>query len=150
MSRSLDEALTRLGQTDPTFNQEIRKRLAPVRDRFFAGSPNRDPHQQEVGLLPAPPFMTEPDLREVAIDLAEFVLQRGIDVNIACEADGSTFLHMCVQLREDAIALESIAWLLAHGADPHRPRDNGETALSLAVKFGRIEIVELMRSHESR
>jgi ankyrin repeat protein len=39
--------------------------------------------------------MTEPDLRKVAIEIAELALQRGIDVNAACEEDGSTFLHLC-------------------------------------------------------
>ena len=154
MSPSLDEVLTRLGQTDPTFNQEVRNLLAPVKDRFFALPPGRDPHkppeQPRDGLHVAPPFLKEPDLRQVAIALAELALQRGIDVNVAFGDDGSTFLHVCVLLREDAIALEGVVWLLAHGADPHRRRDDGETPLSLAVKFGRIQIEKLMRSHRSR
>jgi ankyrin repeat protein len=94
--------------------------------------------------------MTEPDLREVAIGLAEFVLRRGVDVNVAFESNGSTFLHLCVLLRENAIALDAVTWLLAHGADPHRQRDDGETPLRLAEKLGRIEIAEVMRSHGRR
>jgi hypothetical protein len=41
--KSLDEALTQLGRADPTFNQELRRRLAPVKDRFFAPPPSFGP-----------------------------------------------------------------------------------------------------------
>jgi ankyrin repeat protein len=94
--------------------------------------------------------MNEPELRKVAVDLAEFALSRGIDVNLACEANGGTFLHLCVLLRNDVIALEAVAWLLEHGADPNRQRDDGETPISLAEKFGRTEVAEMLRSHRSR
>jgi hypothetical protein len=37
----LDEALTELFRTDPSFMEEVRKRLIPVKDRFFS-PPHRD------------------------------------------------------------------------------------------------------------
>lgn len=147
---SLDEALTQLGRTDATFNQEVRKRLAPVKDRFFAPPSRKASDERKDGLHTPPPYMTEPDLRKVAIDIAELALERGIDVNVACEEDGSTFLHLCALLRDSAIAVEAVEWLLAHGADPNRQRDDGETPLGLAVKFGRTEVAEVMRAHGSR
>jgi ankyrin repeat protein len=140
---SLDEALDQLG---PAFLREVRDLLAPVKDRFFALPEGKDPYKREEGLITPPRYMTEPDLRKVAIELAELALARGIDVNV-CEADGSTFLHGCVRLRDTAVAVDAVEWFLAHGADPHRKRDDGETPLSLAVRFGRTEIVEAIRAH---
>src|SRR6185503_14924394 len=116
---SMDEALTQLG---PTFLEEVRKLLAPIKERFFALPAGRDPHepQRKDGLITPPPFMSEPDLRKVAIELAELALERGIDVNVVCEEDGSTFLHGCALLRDPAIAVFAVEWLLAHLADPNR------------------------------
>jgi ankyrin repeat protein len=141
---SLDEALSQLG---PTFFQEVRKRVTPVWERFFAPPTPKSPDQRKDGLITPPPYMTEPDLRKVAIELAELALERGIDVNVACEEDGSTFLHLCTLLRGPAIAVANVEWLLAHGADPNRRRDDGETPFSLAVRFGRTEVEEVMRAH---
>jgi len=145
-----DDALTALG---PRFMQEVRKRLAPVKDRFFQPPSRSDSeHVQRLdrierkdGLITTPPFLADPELRKVAIDLAELALENGIDVNIAAERDGSTFLHMCVLLHDPATAMEAVSWLLAHGADSNKVRDDGESPLSLAMKFGRTELVQLMR-----
>lgn len=144
---SLDEALTNLG---PTFLQEVRKRLAPVKDRFFAPPARKASDEREDGLITPPPYMTDPDLRKVAVELAELALERGIDVNVACEGDGSTFLHKCALLRDPAVAIEAVEWLLVHGADPNRRRHDGETPLGLAVQFGRTEVAEVMRAYGSR
>ena len=146
---SLDEALTQLGRSDPTFNQELRRRLAPVHDRFFTPPPKASDEGMD-GLHTAPPYMTEPDLRKVAIEIAELALERGIDVNVACDEDGSTFLHLCALLRNSTIAVEVVDWLLAHGADPNRQRADGQTPLGLAVKFGRTEVAEIMRANRTR
>jgi ankyrin repeat protein len=137
----LDDALEALG---PAFLQEVRKRLAPVKDRFFQASPRAHEDYLKDGLHTAPSFLTDPELRKVAIELAELALENGIDVNIAWDADGTTFLHYCVLLRDPSIAVEVVTWLLRHGADPERARDDGESPLSLAIKRGRTEIVELM------
>ena len=145
----LDEALTELGRTDPTFNQEVRKRLAPVKDRFFTAPSRHGVDKPKDGLHTLPPYLTDPELQKIAIELAELALERGIDVNVACEEDGSTFLHLCALLRDSAIAVQTAEWLLAHGADPNRQRDDGETPLTLAVKFGRTEVAEVMRRSQS-
>src|SRR5262249_35274045 len=98
-------------------------------------------------LITTPPYLAEPDLRNVAIDLAELAIENGIGVDIVCEPDGSTFLHMCVLLHNHAVALETVTWLLAHGADPNKVRDDGESPITLAMKMGRTEIVELLRGN---
>jgi hypothetical protein len=123
----LDEAITNLGRTDPTFYEEVRKLLAPVKDRFFAPPPRDGLDKFKDGLYTPPPYLTDPELRKVAIELADLALQRGIDVNLACEPKGSTLLHEFVLLRDSAIAVEAVAWLLAHGADPNCKRDDGQT-----------------------
>ena len=140
---TIDEAITNLG---PAFMDEVRKCLAPVRDRFFA-APSRDSSQPQDGLHTPPPYLTDPELRKVAVELAELALQRGIDINLAWESNGTTLLHEFVLLRDSEIAVECVEWFLAHGADPDRQRDDGETPFSLAVKFGRTEVAELMRAH---
>ena len=143
----LDDALMELDRTDPDFTPEIRRRLAPVKDRFFS-PPARNPlDNPKDGLYATPPYLAEPDLRQVAIGFAEFGLERGIDVNSACIEDGTTFLHFCALLRDTAIAIETVGWLLEHGADPNCKRADGETPLSLAVRFGRTFVVDLMRQH---
>ena len=142
----LDVALTELGRADPTFNEEVRKRLAPVKDRFFEATSRHGSDKPKDGLHTAPAYLSDPELRKVAIELAELALQRGIDVNLACDPNGSTFLHECVLLRDSTIAIEVVAWLLAHGADPNRQRDDGQTPHSLALSLGRTELAKLMRA----
>jgi len=145
-----DEALTALG---PGFMHEVRKRLAPVWDRFFQPPSRSDSEhvqrgdriERKDGLISTPPYLADPELRKVAIELAELAIENGIDVNIALEGDGFTFLHMCVLLHDPVTAMETVSWLLAHGADSNKARDDGETPLSLAMKSGRTELVELMR-----
>ena len=148
----LDDALTALG---PRFMEEVRKRLAPVRDRFFQPPLRSDSEhvqrgdriERKDGLITTPPFLADPDLRNVAIELAELAIENGIDVNIVSEPDGSTFLHMCVLLHDPATALETVSWLLAHGADSNKVRDDGESSLTLAMKMRRTEIVNLMQGN---
>ena len=148
----LNDALEALG---PGFLQEVRKRLAPVRDRFFQPPSRSDSEhvqrgdriERKDGFITTPPYLADPDLRAVAITLAELAIENGIDVNIVCETEGSTFLHTCVLLHEPATARETVSWLLAHGADPNKARHDGESPLTLAMKMGRTEIVELMRGN---
>jgi len=91
--------------------------------------------------------MADPELREVAIGLAELGLERGIDINAICDDDSNTFLHFCALLRDSAVAVITVEWLLAHGADPNQKRNDGETPLTLAVKFNRTEVADVLRSH---
>jgi ankyrin repeat protein len=141
----LDEAIAELERTDPTFIEEVRKRLKPLIGRFVSTAEPSNSDRPTDGLLTPPCYMTDLELRKVAVDLAELALQRGVDVNFACEANGNTFLHKCVLLRDPKIAMEGVAWLLAHGADPNRKRDDGQTPISLAVSFDRAEVAKLMR-----
>jgi uncharacterized glyoxalase superfamily protein PhnB len=147
-----DKALMALG---PAFRDEVRKRLAPVRDRFFQPPSRSDSeHVQRLdrierkdGFITTPPYLADPELRKVAIELAELAIENGIDVNIALERDGSTYLHVCVLLHDPVTAMETVSWLLAHGADSNKVRDDGNSPLSLAMKLGRTELVELMRGN---
>jgi hypothetical protein len=136
MSHTIDEALTALSQSDPSFTQEIRKRLAPVRDRFFATSVSAYSDYLKDGLHTAPAWLTDPEMRKVAAELAEFALNRGIDVNVAWEADGRTLLHEFAFLRDPVIAVDAVTWLLGHGADPNKPKEDGDTPFHVAVKYG--------------
>ena len=107
----LNDALIALG---PRFMQEVRKRIAPVKDRFFQPPSRSDSEyvqrgdriERKDGLITTPPYLADPDLRNVAIDLAELAIENGIDVDIVCESEGRTFLHMCVLLDDPATALE--------------------------------------------
>ena len=143
MGDPFDDALVALG---PSFMAEVRERLSPVKDRFFQPPLHAPSDHSNDGLYTAPPYLTDPELRGVAMDLAQLAINKGIDVNVACGPDGNTFLHYMVLLRDSTIAVETVAWLLRHGADPARARADGESPLSLAIKKGRSEIVALMRS----
>ena len=151
----LDDALGALG---PGFLEEVRKLLAPVGDRFFQPPPRSDSEhvqrgdriERKDGLVTTPPCLADADLRTVAIELAELAIENGIDVNVVCETEGRTFLHMCVLLHDPATARETVRWLLAHGANPNKPRDDGESALTLAMKMGRTEIVELIKTSDRK
>jgi len=146
---TLFDALEALG---PNFRHEIRTRLAPVKDRFFPTREFAERSQSDDsndGLFTAPPFLADPELLKVSIQLAELALKNGIDVDIAWSAGGSTLLHYCVLLRDSATAVETVTWLLAHGADSNKVRDeDGESPLSLALKLGRAEIVGLLRGSQ--
>jgi hypothetical protein len=133
----------------PGFRQEVRKRLAPVKDRFFQAPPNAHEEFLKDGLLTPPYFLTDPELWKVAIELAELALENGIDVNVAWDADGSTILHGFALSRDPSVVIVAVTWLLAHGADPNQVRNDGESPLSLAMKLGRTEIVELMRRNSN-
>jgi ankyrin repeat protein len=145
--RTLDDALLALGRADPSFTAEIRRRLAPVKDRFFKTVPAAASEHLKDGLHAAPAYLTDPALRTIAMELAEFAIERGIDLNLPYEADGRTLLHEFVLLRDAALAVEVVTWFLAHGADPNRSKDDGETPYRLALRYGRTEVAEVLRSH---
>ena len=107
-----------------------------------------DEHRKD-GLYAAPPYLAYPEFRRITTELAELAVNRGIDVNLAIEPNGTTLLHEFVLLRDSKLAVEAVTWLLAPGADTNLERENGETPLSLALKFDRAEIVELFR-HSGR
>jgi len=140
----MDEALVRTGSADPRFNAEIRKRLAPVKDRFFAVSSERDESKDPPAL---PLFLVDTELKNVAIGLVEFALEHGISLNLANGRDGSTLLHDFVRLKDyPSVSAEAVEWLLAHGADPEIPRDDGQTPFVLAFRLGNTAAADVMRA----
>jgi len=140
----LFHALSEINRMDPRFNAEIRRRLEPVKDRFFSRSALEDVSKDPPAL---PRYLTEPDLRRVAIELAKFALEHGADPNLAVEKEGSTLLHEYTRLRDyPEVSAEAVEWLLAHGADPNVPRDDGQTPFVMAVRSGNNAAAEVMRA----
>jgi ankyrin repeat protein len=138
-------ALSKINRADPGFNAEIRTRLAPVKDRFFSVSAAKDNSKDPPAL---PLYLIEPDLKKVAIGLAEFALEHGVSPNLAVGDEGDTLLHGYVRFKDyPEVAVEGIEWLLAHGADPNIPRDDGQTPFTLAVRLGNSAAAEVMRVH---
>lgn len=143
----MDEALTRAHRINPKFTEEIRRRLAPVKERFFSTSSQLDRTKEPPSL---PLYLIEPNLKRVAIELVEFALEHGISLNLGAERDGSTLLHNFVRLKDyPEVSAETVAWLLAHGADPNIPRDDGQTPFVLAVRLGNTAAAEVMRAHDA-
>jgi ankyrin repeat protein len=138
-------ALSEINRQDPRFNAEIRMRLAPVRDRFFSLPAQKDVSKDPPAL---PLYLTEPDLKKIAIGLAEFALQHSVNPNLPIENEGNTMLHGFARLKDyPDVAVEAVAWLLAHGADPNIPRDDGQTPFVLAVRLGNTSVADVMRAH---
>ena len=141
----LFDALSKINQADPRFNAEIRTRLAPVKERFFSSSADLDRTKEPPSL---PLYLTDPDLKKVAIGLVEFALKHGITLNLAIERDGGTLLHDFARLKDyPEVAVEAVTWLLEHGADPNIPKDDGQTPFVLAVRIGNNPVAEVMRTH---
>jgi ankyrin repeat protein len=73
-----------------------------------------------------------------------WLLGHGANPNVACKPLGETPLHAAVRYDWK---LQLIELLLRHGADPALRRDDGRTALALAVQTGREDAVQLLRRH---
>lgn len=77
-------------------------------------------------------------------DVVEYLLQNGVDPSESLEdAGGKTPLIMAVLTGN----IESVAILLAHGADIHGVNQQGQNALMLAVQQGKPDIVECLLRH---
>jgi ankyrin repeat protein len=140
----MDGALTRANRINPKFNEEIRRRLAPVKERFFSTSSELDRTKDPPSLAL---FLIDPDLKKVAIELVEFALENGISLNLSNDRDGSTLLHNFVRLKDyPEVSAEAVEWLLAHGADPNIPREDGQTPFVLAVRLGNTAAADVMRA----
>jgi ankyrin repeat protein len=138
-------ALSNANRADPRFNAEIRTRLAPVKDRFVSVSATKDMSKDPPAL---PLYLTDPDLKKVAIGLAEFALEHGVSPNLAVEREGNSLLHIFARLKDyPEVSAEAVEWLLLHGADPNIPRDDGQTAFVLAVRDGNTAAADVMRAH---
>jgi ankyrin repeat protein len=138
-------ALSKINQAAPRFNAEIRMRLAPVKDRFFSRSAQEDVSKYPPAL---PLFLTDPDLKKIAIGLAEFALEHGVSPNLAFGDEGNTMLHEYARWKDyPAVSADAVEWLLAHGADPNIPRDDGQTSFVVAVRSGNAAAADVMRAH---
>jgi len=65
----MDEALTGIGRADPSFNSEIRKRIAPIRESLFSVPTDPDKSKEPPAL---PLYLTDPEVKKVATGLVEF------------------------------------------------------------------------------
>ena len=68
----LDDALNALSRADPGFNEEIRRRIAPVKDRFFTTVSSEASGRLKDGLHSTPAYLSDPDLKRITIELAEW------------------------------------------------------------------------------
>lgn len=73
-----------------------------------------------------------------------WLLERDVDPNIVSKPLGETPLHAAVRHDWERSMIEQ---LLRHGADPDMRRDDGRTALALAVQTGREDVASLLRQY---
>lgn len=73
-----------------------------------------------------------------------WLLEHEVDPNVPSKPHGETPLHAAVRYEWPPAMVEL---LLKHGADPALRRDDGRTALALAVQTGREEVADLLRRH---
>jgi len=73
-----------------------------------------------------------------------WLLEHGANPNVASKPLGEMALHVAVRHGWD---LKMIERLLLCGADPDLERDDGRTALALAVQGGREDVARLLRRH---
>lgn len=77
------------------------------------------------------------------IDVIQLLLARGAQTNIF-DSNHHTALHTAA-FHDDN--LDIIRLLLEHGADVNAQVEDGDTALSLAIKQGNTNVAELLRHH---
>ena len=77
------------------------------------------------------------------INVIEFSLQNGANINWQTEDSKTTPL----MIAGDRNQIETVKFLLGHGADPHLKDKNGLTALDMANRYNKKEIVELLRKY---
>jgi hypothetical protein len=75
-----------------------------------------------------------------------WLLEHGADPNLSWGELDEAPLHIAAQ-RWDVPTVEM---LVEHGADIHRPRADGQTALTVAELYGKVEIAEWLRAHGAR
>ncbi len=78
-----------------------------------------------------------------------WLLEHGADPNVASYVDkqNETALHLLVRQGWPVVLA---AALVAHGADVNRPRQDGRTPLTLAVRCGRTELAAFLRAHGAK
>ena len=73
-------------------------------------------------------------------DIVQIFLDRGLDINGRDKFGGTILI-----ISAEGSRRPSIAFLLAHGADPNARTDDGMTALKVAQGFGKTDEVELLK-----
>lgn len=88
----------------------------------------------------------EDDRREDSMEVAEFLLQSGVDVNGA-DINGWTALHHAADNGTHGKDVSKAKLLIHHGADVNRETDYSDTALHIAMfrdGTGQLEMVSLL------
>src|SRR5206468_8066351 len=73
----------------------------------------------------------------------QWLLEHGADPNVPSYAGRETPLH---RIAEFGHGVDLAELMLAHGADPARPRADGRTPYELAMRVGNVAIANLLRS----
>lgn len=147
----LDDALCRPDLAD--LREEVRKRLIRpfLQQRPALEGTDKIRRSPFPPLPPLPPLPgdlpADPNFRKTVLELAELHLERGIDPNLACDSEGNTLLHGFAPVEHYTVWPEAVGWLLAHGANPNLPRNDGQTPFLLAVRLGNRAAAEEMRAH---
>lgn len=93
-------------------------------------------------------------IREKRMDIAEFILKNGFDINSKIGSNLSTYLHWHVAIPNSSARgvcrrnVEILRWLLDHGADVNAKDDRGLTPIQYALEPPRVSnevISELIR-----
>jgi pectate lyase len=78
-------------------------------------------------------------------ELAEFLIEHDVDVNLSVNERGDTALHSAVRSSN----LRIIELIMTKGADVAVRNDDGQTALDIAMDRGRTKIVKLLANNRS-
>lgn len=87
--------------------------------------------------------------KSVTLELAEILLSRGVDIDEARTSGGSqgfTNLIMAVDSNNE----EVVRFLIKNGADVNAKTGDGDTALSLAVKKGYQNIIDILKANGAK
>ena len=87
--------------------------------------------------------------KSVTLELAEILLSKGVDIDEACTSGGSqgfTNLIMAVDSNNE----EVVRFLIKNGANVNAKTRDGDTALSLAVKKGYTNIIEILKANGAK
>ncbi len=79
-------------------------------------------------------------------EAAEVLLKHGADINCQRRSDGATALHVAAS-RSPYRNMRRMAWLIAHGADVNIRRNDGSTALVVAMNRDRLDAVKYLLEH---
>jgi hypothetical protein len=132
----LDEAIKKLSEKDPHFREELKQRMVP----FW----------EACKVFGKKPWLYDPELRQTAMSIGEWLLEKGMSPNVETSRGGNTILHDIVDLGDNEIVAEAAEWLMRHGADPSLPREDGQTPYTLALRAGNQSVADVMRKNGAK